>query len=189
MGTGAARLSFAEDDVTQLRSFVETLCAESLPVAEPELVVCAGLVGAGKTTLRRRVYGRGYVQLDFLEALVAVTRAVGPHHPRFDDYVRAAPALALERAFAARNSLVIEVIDEGLLAPLVEPLRARGYRINVQRLAVDAEEGCRRHVRAIEEDPEYLSAYFTEEDTLAYLYRFLGVDPGVLAVHARAKAA
>lgn len=187
MTEDAASATFRDDEVKQLFELTDVLCAGAEPHDEPELVVCLGTIASGKTTFRRRELGRGYVQLDELEALVAVTRALGRRHPRFADFLRAARTAALERAIAEKLSIAIELVDAELLLPLLDSMKALGYRIVVRHLEIDPAEGYRRHVKAVEEDPEYLSAYFTEEDTVELFYRHFGLDTRPLDEHARAK--
>lgn len=178
---------FDGEELAQILTLVDSLCPDCSSLEEPELVVCTGVVGSGKTTFRRGELWRGYAQMDFLETLVAVTRAFGRSHPRFKDYALVLPQMILEKALAAKYNIVFEVIDADLLPPLLEAAKMMHYRTRLVYMKVDAAEAYTRHAKAVQEDPDYLSAYFTEETTLGYFYRHFGLDTSVLDLHSSSK--
>lgn len=50
-----------------------------------------------------------------------------------------------------------------------------GYKLDIVGLVGDIVECRQRHLKAVEEDPDYISAHFTQEPTLSVFYNQLGL--------------
>lgn len=117
---------------------------------------------AGKTTIRREKYGRGYLHLDSADLFVALAgsaepRFSGPYLAELDAIGRRLFEVGVENGF----NLVIEVIgsEANILIAMMTKLRSCDYRVEVVHIHAPFEECVRRQeVRG----DDNLSAYYTE---------------------------
>ena len=95
----------------------------------------------------------------------------------------------LSLAIAQRKNIAIEVTGGAadLLLPVIEKMKELGYEVSGQLVEVEPAEGYRRHVKAVQEDPDYMSAFHTEGATLGFLYRHLGLSTEQLEAYEEAK--
>ncbi len=178
-GRGVEFLELSEDELALLAKVEEGFLGKGTTAAVPELAIFMGHIGAGKTTLRRKVCGEGFVQVDYGDVLVALARALGKRgHPRGLKYARTVSESVLHRAIAEKKNIAMEVTGFGaeFLPPVIQKMKEVGYSVSGRYVEVDLAEGYRRHAKAVEEDEEYLSAYHTEGVTLGLFYRYFGLD-------------
>jgi hypothetical protein len=189
-GSAALVVEFTVDELVQLEAIMASFLEKGASGPAPELAVFMGVLGAGKTTLRRQQCSSGYVQVDFGEVLAAVTRALGSRtHPRLPTYATIVSETVLSRAIAGRKNIAIEVIGGGpdLLAPVLEKMKELGYEVSLRYVELDPAEGYRLHVKAVQEDEEYMSAFHTEGATLGFFYRYFGLNTERLDEYEEAK--
>ena len=67
------------------------------------------------------------------------------------------------KAISEKRNIVMEIIgnEEEECRSLIDAMVAMGYKISLQQVYCDPAEAHKRHMKAVEEDPHYISAYFT----------------------------
>jgi hypothetical protein len=145
----------------------------------PKFVIMMGGVGSGKTTVRRQRYSSGYVNFDYTEIMIAVEKAVGKDEPRLESYVSLANSIILQECIVDKKNIVIEITGDNkeILDPVLDGMKKLGYDISIEFIHCDPVEAYKRHLKAVEEDKDYVSAYFTQEATLSFFYQRLGLGP------------
>jgi hypothetical protein len=141
----------------------------------PKFVIFMGGVGSGKTTIRRQEYATGYVHFEFGEILNAIKKAFGEDNPKLSSYAAMASDMILRESLENKKNIVIEIIGENkdLIDPLINKMKEIGYELSLKFINCDPAEAYKRHLNAVKEDPEYLSAHFTQEATLSFFYQQL----------------
>ena len=138
----------------------------------PKFVIFMGGVGSGKTTLRRQNYATGYVHFEFGEIFNAVKKVFGEDNPTLSVYASFAGEMILSESIENRKNMVIEIIgDNDLIDPVINKMKEIGYEVSLGIIKCDPAEAYERHIKAVMEDPEYISAYFSEASTLSFFYR------------------
>lgn len=160
-------LCLGGDEFLAVLDVVRFFTAPGRPASPPVFAVFMGGVGAGKTTLRRRECAEGFVHFEPGEIGRALTRALGADHPRLEDCLQAACHLLLDECLAARHSLAIEVVgsDRDRLLEIVGGMKALGYSPEAFAVECAPDEAYARHVRAVRDDEDYVSCFYTEEAT------------------------
>lgn len=141
----------------------------------PKFVIFMGGVGSGKTTMRRREYATGYVHFEFGEILNAIKKEFGEDNPKLSSYTAMACDMILRESLESKKNIVIEIIGESkdLIDPLISKMNEIGYEVSLKFIDCDPTEAYKRHLKAVKEDSEYLSAHFTQEATLSFFYQQL----------------
>jgi hypothetical protein len=139
----------------------------------PKFVIIMGGVGSGKTTERKQKFSDGFVNFEFGDILNAVKNEVGEDNPKLENYASLASNMILKESLAARKNIVIEIIGEKseMITPVIDKMKEVGYAVSINGITCDPTEAYERHLKAVEEDKNYLSAYFTQEATLSFFYQ------------------
>ncbi len=178
MSSNEPRLvQFSGEEYIKIGEIAKPFWENGVSENPPKLVVLTGGVGSGKTTIRRQKYSVGYVNFDFGDILAAVKKTVGEDDPKLFSYVSLACNLILRESIEAKKNIVIEIIGENkeVLDTLIDGMSKVGYKVSFVFIACEPTEAYKRHVKAVGEDPDYLSAHFTQEATLAFFYDQLGL--------------
>lgn len=141
----------------------------------PKFVIVVGGVGSGKTTMRRQTYSTGYVNFEFGEILTAIKKALGDDGSRSNRLVSLACDFILHESLDKKKNIVIEIIGDNkeLIDPVLDGMKKLGYDVSVELILCDPVEAYKRHLKLVEEDKDYLSAFFTQEATLSFFYNRL----------------
>lgn len=168
---------FTGEEFIQIGEIARPFWERGISENPPKFVIVMGGIAAGKTTLRQHQYADGYVHFDYGEILNAIAKTVGGNHEKLASYVSLACDLILRESLGVRKNIVIEIIGESLapITPIIQGMKELGYDISVNAVEADPEEARRRHLKAVEEDKSYLSAYYTQAPTLAVFYHVLGL--------------
>lgn len=141
----------------------------------PKIVVFTGGTGAGKTTIRKKDFAEDYVQFEFGDVATAVKRGLdaGTDTDTIERVANRACERILQEAIGSHMNIATEIIgeDEAFVKSLVDAMVDIGYKVEIRYVYCEVVEAYRRHLRAVEEDPDYLSAYFTQEATVGHLLR------------------
>ena len=83
--------------------------------------------------------------------------------------------MILKESLSVKKNIVIEIIGDNydVIVPVIDKMKKNGYDVLVNGITCDPVEAYERHLKAVKEDPEYLSVYFTQEATLAFFYQQL----------------
>ncbi|MEX0998649.1 MAG: hypothetical protein WD000_01620 [Thermodesulfobacteriota bacterium] len=156
----------------KVRKVVETFLNPGVSENPPQFVIVMGGVGAGKTTTRKQQYAEGYVHFEFGEIYIAVRNILGGNNPKRKKYAVLASDLILKESIREKKNIVIEIIGDNydIIEPITDKMHGIGYEISMQQVTADVAEAYNRHLEAVEKDESYISAYFTQEATLAAFY-------------------
>ena len=147
----------------------------------PKFVMVMGGVGAGKTTVRRQQYADGYVHFDIGEIYQALRKSYASDNPKMESYTALAADLILKESILEKKNIVIEIIGDSAeaLTPVIDKMRETGYDVSVTGITCDPTEAYQRHLKAVKEDKDYFSAYYTQDATLGAFYGYfdLGAMP------------
>ena len=141
----------------------------------PKFVIFMGGVGSGKTTTRRQQFTNGYVHFDSGEINNAIKKEVGEYNPKLESYVIWTCGKILQECLNEKKNIVIEIIGDNkeVIESVAGGMKKLGYEISLKYIHCDPVEAYKRHLKAVEEDKDYLSAYFTQEATLSFFYQLL----------------
>jgi hypothetical protein len=143
----------------------------SLRSERPKLVIIAGGICAGKTTVRRQQYGTGFVVLDAAEIFLSLCR--GEYLPFPGPLARPLDTIGTaiaKRAIREGRSIVTEILgdQEPMLYSLQDGLAACGYKLEFLYIDCEMEVGLRRNENRGDDN---ISAYFTQEFHEKWLLR------------------
>lgn len=172
---GERTVNLSGEEYLKIGKVAQSFLEKGVSEDPPKLVIFMGGVAAGKTTIRRREYGGGYVHFDFGDIYTALKKAVGEEEPKLKTYATIASDMILRECLESRKNIVIEIIGEteALIKPVIDRVTQLGYNVSIRAVELDPQEAYKRHLKAVEEDPDYLSAFYTQETTLAFLYQQL----------------
>lgn len=173
-------LSLSGEEYLQLVAVAKSFNERGRVENSPQFVIFMGGVAAGKTTIRRHDYSEGYVHFDLAEIHAALKKAVGETNPNIGAYVDQVAGMVLSEALDKKKNIVIEIIGDNYPAftAIIDKITKCGYKVDVRSIVADPVESYKRHLKAVAEDPDYLSASFTQEATLAHLnYHLAYVHP------------
>lgn len=172
---GPKAMKFTGDEYIQIVKIAEPFWKRGISKNPPDFAIVMGGVGSGKTTLRRQKFADGYVNFDFGEIYNAIKKTFGEDNPKLADYTVLASDMILRESLENKKNIIIEIIGENkdLIDPLISKMKDIGYEISLEFIDCDPAEAYKRHLKAVKEDPEYLSAHFTQEATLSFFYQQL----------------
>lgn len=160
-------------DYLKIADVAKTILESGVSATPPQLVIFSGGVAAGKTTIRRQKYSQGYVNFDFGEIYIALKKAFSETDSKLlTQYASIASKMILEESLSKKKNIVIEIIGEidGLIEPVIDAMTKIGYKANLTFIQCDPVEAYKRHLKAASEDPDYISAAFTQEMTVREFY-------------------
>ena len=149
----------------------------------PVFVLVTGLIGVGKTTLRKKKYGQGYVQLDAVDICQNFKKTYANEDPdEMDELLSVVGFEIARRSITERRNIITEIIGESLsMAKLmIDAMGSAGYQVNVVSVDCNVVEAYKRHVNAVTNDPSYLSAHYTQA-----LHEYWVVGAAKAAIKAR----
>lgn len=165
-------VEFSKEDYSKIEKVVNFFLDSGQSENQPKFVIFMGGVGSGKTTIRRQDYSNGYVNFEYNEILIAVKKELGESHPNLVEYASVASDMILTQSLESKKNIVIEIIgaDKDLITPVIDKMTEIGYEVSFRYIHCDVLIARERHLKAVEDDLEYLSAYFTERATLSFFY-------------------
>lgn len=170
-------IEFTAEEFQKIAEIVETFLKRGISENPPKFIIFMGGVGVGKTTIRKQKYDNGYVHFEFGEIYTAVKKIVGKDDPRLNGFTVLASDLILQESIHSKKNIVAEIIGDNaaMITPVIDKMEKIGYKISIQMVTADIVESRKRHLKAVEEDKDYISAYFTQEATLSAFYNQLGL--------------
>ncbi len=165
---------FSGDEYIKVGNVAKTFF-EKIPSSNPpKFVILMGGIGAGKTMIRRAEFSKDYVNLDFGEIDTAIRDSIGKDHSRLIEYSFLACDIILKECVLERKNIVIEIIGDNYdqIAPVITKMKEIGYDVQLRPIISDIEEARKRHLQASKEDKNYISAYYTQEPTLAVFFNY-----------------
>lgn len=165
------------EDFKRLGRIIDSFTERGVSEIPPKFVIVTGGIGSGKTTLRRKKYATSYVHFEYGEILSAIEKEFGEDNPKLYSYAELASDMILRESLEKKKNIVIEIVgeNEDVLVSLTRGMKEIGYNNSLNYVDCDPIEGYRRHLKAVKEDPEYSSIYFSQEATLSFFYQQLGL--------------
>src|SRR3989344_1628160 len=168
-------LNFTGEEYLEVGEIAKPFWEQGVTENLPKFVIYMGGVGSGKTTMRRHHQSSGYVHFDFGEICIAMEKGFGKDNPKLPNYELLAGSMILQESVEAKKNIVIEIIgdDEKLFIPVIKKMKEIGYETSLQFIACKPEDAYGRHLKAVEEDKDYISSFYTQEATLSFFYEQL----------------
>ncbi len=135
------------------------------PVGRPNFVLLMGGPGCGKTTLRRREYAKGYVNLDAGEIFNELAKGADLDFPgELEVPMDLMGRIIAKAAIKQGRNIVVEIIGDSFedADSMIRAMIGAGYEIKFIHVTCDFKLAYDRHLRAVETDPTYVSAHFTQ---------------------------
>jgi len=168
-------ISYDHEEFKQIIEIAASFTNKGQHDNPPQFAIITGGVGSGKTTVRKDKYGSGYVNLDFVDVLKAVKMAIGTDNQRLMDTAAITFRIIMNDSFAEKKNVVIEIIGDNyeLIEKLLDAVKKLEYDIHIDFVDCEPIEAYKRHVKAVMEDPDYVSAFYAQDVTLSYLFQCL----------------
>lgn len=186
---GLVMVSFSGEEYLQLADIVKTFISPGTADIPPKLVLVMGGTAAGKTTIRRQEYAEGYVNFEYGEIYTAVEKVVGRDHPRLRVYSMFVSQYILRSALEEKKNIAVEIIGDNYdkLRPVIDAMENAGYHVEIVGITADVAESYQRHLKAVKEDTDYLSCFFTQDATLSFFYSYFDLpnSPAVAEIPKR----
>ncbi len=135
---------------------------------QPILVLIMGLVCAGKTTLRRERYSRGYVLVDAAQLFIDLG-GIDLNFPSvLEEQMETIGAEVARRALVERMNIVTEIIGAQFepVKELVDAIMAAGYHVEICAVDLDLPNCIEREKSR---QPDNVSAYYSEQYQMKWL--------------------
>lgn len=168
-------MALHDAEYVAVKKVIDEHLERGAPGIPPQFILMCGGVGAGKTTIRREKYSDGFVHFDFGEMFVALKKSFPADEERATDLAMLASDILFKVSLERKLNLVVELIgdDKDQVSSILDGMLRLGYEARVEYVYADPAEACQRHLMAVKDDPDYLSAYFTQEYTLAVMHLHL----------------
>ena len=168
---------FDGDEYIKIGDIVKPFWEQGISEKPPRFVILMGGIGSGKTTMRRKFLGEGYVNFDFNEIDKAIKDFIGKDYPRIIEYSVLACDIILKESILEKKNIVIEIIGDNYeqIAPVITKMKELGYDVKLIPITCDIEEAKKRHLLATKEDKDYMSAYYSQDLTLFSFFNYFGL--------------
>lgn len=178
IGTPLKKLLLNTEEFNKVKAIIDPILALGANSEIPQFAIVMGGVGSGKTTIRKKDYLDEYVQFDYGEIQIAVQNSFGDDHPNVSGLTSLACLLLFNETISQKKNMVIEIIgdDSHAIEPVIDGMVALGYKVTVKLVECDPAEAYKRHLKAVVDNKDYISAYHTQGATLSYFYDKFQVD-------------
>lgn len=133
--------------------------------SDPTFVLIMGGVGAGKTTLRKAKFSKGYVVIDAGQ-LFANLGGTENHQfgTDFEEPMDLIGGVLVSQAIKERRNIVTEIIGASVeeVKSINDAMKSVGYKTSLQHVQCDVTEAYNRHLNAVNTDPIYISSYYSQ---------------------------
>jgi len=169
-------IDFSGEEFKKLLTIAGTIFSTGISEKQPKLVIFMGGVGAGKTTIRKQKYHKNYVHFDPADIRAQTKKEFGKDDPKLESYAFAVFDLVFKDCLDNKRNMIIELIGEHTepVTMIIDKMVARGYSVDLQYIECDPTEAYKRHLKAVDEDEDYLSAYFTQDITISFFHQYAG---------------
>lgn len=136
-----------------------SLCANE----KPKLVILMGGAGAGKTTIRKQKYSKGFVVIDAGEIF---NNLGGTQYHEFgkdlEEPMDLIGRLILSKAIKEKRNMVTEMIGESEepMRKVIDAVHSCGYQVSLQCIQCDPAEA---YKRSLNKDMNDISAFYTQK--------------------------
>jgi hypothetical protein len=156
-----------------INGLIEETIAAAPPTqaTQPDAVIYMGGVAAGKSTLRRRDHGIGFVPIDAAALFLRICAGKRMDFPgELDEVIEFIGTLIAVRALNERRPVVTEIIgdDETDTVVLMQALKSIGYRVTAIAVTCDVGVAAQRNASR---DADDISAYFAGPYHMRWIVR------------------
>lgn len=172
-------VQFTGDEYVKVGETAKPFWERGVSGNPPKLVIFMGGIGAGKTTLRREQFATGYVHFDYGEIAEVIKNTFGADDPKLASYISLACKVILEECILEKKNIVIEIIGDNYdtISPVIDSMKGIGYDVSINAITCDIAEAYQRHIKAVQDDPSYMSAHYTQEATLSFFFNYFDLGP------------
>lgn len=165
----------------QLNAIKNVFLVETQTEENPEFLVVTGSIGVGKTTFRKEQV-KNFVHIDYADILPIVKETFEEFEELHNDYTLMIMVMLIQDALFQRKNIAIEILgnDSEALLQINDAMKKYGYTTSLKHLECPDDVAIQRHEKALEEDEDYLSAYYTQDSIISLLYIQLGIGDYVL---------
>jgi len=121
----------------------------SLPAnGKPTAVILMGGIAAGKTTVRKQEYSKGYVLVDAAEIFTHLGKGEFSQFPgAWEEPMELLGQYLAKRAVSERRNLVTEIVGADIepVEQLIHALRGEGYNVQIAAVTCDIAQAEQRH--------------------------------------------
>ncbi len=130
----------------------------------PKMIIVTGGNAAGKTTLIKEKYSKGYVVIN-AEGIYRNIKIFDDFGLESQELVNEIGAKIAQRAINENRNVILEMIGhkESSMKFLIDAVVAAGYKVDVKHVHADPVEAYQWHMKAISGDKGYLPTTNTEE--------------------------
>ena len=171
--TGQDTVTMSGEEYIQVAEIARPFWERGEISETPAFVMVVGGVAAGKTTHRRAAYAKGYVHLDYGEIYLAFEKLLGKGHKNIAPMSLMAIDMVTYQAIQEKRNIVIEFIGDNAetMTELINTMKSYGYKVELIPIIADVAESYKRHLKAVDDDPDYISSHHSESFMLAALKR------------------
>lgn len=171
--TGPDTVTLSGEEYIQIGEIARPFWERGEIFDTPTFVMVVGGVAAGKTTHRRTAYAEGYVHLDYGEIYLAFEKLLGKGHKNIPAFSLMAIDMVTYQAIQEKRNIVVEFIGDNaeVMTELIDTMKSYGYKVELVPIIADVAESYKRHLKAVEDDPDYISSHHSESFMLSALKR------------------
>jgi len=168
---------YTHEEIVRIVEIAESFWKNGNVEKNPTFALYTGGVGSGKTTIRRRDCAAGFVNLDIGEIHAEMKRVFGKENPKLMAYSILAADLILRMSLKEKKEIATEIIgsDSDALLTLADKMKEIGYEISIRFVDCKPLEAYARHLKAVEEDEDYMSSYLTQESLRELFAKQFGI--------------
>ena len=137
----------------------------------PELILIIGGVCAGKTTMRRTNFTKGYTQIDASDIFLELCKGEFLEFPGIHEKeINRIGKEKIQKAIQDKQNIVVELIgdDEQLILTILKDAKEIGYETKILGVTCDIDEAIERNAKRTTDD---VSAYYTQEYHIDWLLK------------------
>lgn len=163
---------YSSEELLKIDNLAKSFWEIGISETTPKFIILTGSVGSGKTTIRKQQFSKHYVNFDFGDVVTKIRKEFDEDNSRLANFTALASDIILRESIRTKKNLVIEIIDvdDKLVYPVINKMKDIGYDVTIQHISSGPAESYKRHLTAVKENKDYLSAYFTYEATLSFFY-------------------
>lgn len=132
--------------------------------SKPKCVIMTGGIGSGKTTVRKKYFTKNYVVIDAKEIYRELNKVSGKDFNQLKESINSIGQSIAKRAIDERRNISVEITGGSIeqTTAIIDALTKNNYDVKVNFVDCNPVEAYQRHLNAVEEDPLYISCYFTQ---------------------------
>ena len=131
----------------------------------PKFVLITGIVGVGKTIIRRQQYQKGYVNIDAGDIFVNLSKGKWYKFPdAFIEPMEFIGGSIANKAIKEKRNIVMEIIGESLedSRDIIDTMNSHGYKVKLIYVECNPVEAYKRHLNAAKNEVDYIPCAYAQ---------------------------